>query len=262
MFNIPAGRFHIYLSRWWFLQLKPMQYLCTNCGHINENILCSNCGHQIDETEYEKLRDYAKRAVHYGYQYRVEYERQVSESGDVTVKYSLFQPETWYEWLAVAALSGLVGTYATDLVKFVGKQILSLLQSKIENQTLNNEEQKMVNFLSDSNQLNKFTIYIKNYYNGMPKVDKRVENAIIEEELAHMASEEMKDEFVEMLGRFDPNDTSKIGETFLKIATAAGKKRREKPSIEETRLLLKTLKKELKAEKKLKKKSKKKNKKK
>jgi len=234
-----------------------MEYLCTNCGHINQTINCSNCDYKINQEDYEKLREYAKRAVHYGYQYRVEYEKQVSENGNVNVKYSLFQPDTWYEWLAMAALSGLVGTYATDLVKFVGKQILSTLQPKIDNQTLNQEEQKIVNFLSDNNQLNKFTIYINNYYNGMPKVDKKVEEAIIEEELAHMASEDMKEEFIEMLSKFDPNDTSKIGETFLKIARAAGQKRREKPSIEETKQLLKDLKKKLKTEKKSKKKKKK-----
>lgn len=231
-----------------------MEYLCTNCGFINENLLCSNCDYEINQTEYEKLSEYVKRAVHYGYQYRVKYEKQVFESGSVRVKYSLFQPDRWYEWLAMAALSGLVGSYGTDLVKFIGKQILLSLQPKIDSQKLNQEEQKIVTFLLDNNQLNKFTIYINNYYNGMSNIDKNVEEAIIEEEFADIVGENIK-------YNIDPNGSIKIDWTFLKTARASSAtKRREKPNIEEIKLLLKLLKEELKAERKFKKKKKSKKK--
>ncbi|PWS33219.1 hypothetical protein [Pedobacter paludis] len=239
---------------------NSIKYLCTNCGHINDSLLCQNCQNRTDESEYKKLSDYARRAVYYGYTYRVEYEDQVSKNGEVTVKFSLFQPDTWHEWLAMAALSGFVGTYATDLVKYVGKQILTLLKPKIDNKTLTDKEQDMVNFLSDNNQLNKFTIYINNYYAGVSTIDKKVEEAIIEEEFADVASEEMKDEFANLLGKSDPNDKSGIIEVFRKIAKVAGQKRREKPSVDETRALLKILKKELKKDKQTKKKRKKKKK--
>src|SRR5262249_5303469 len=148
-----------------------MNFICTNCGTLNDNNIftCENCNVKIDENKYLKLKEYASRAAHYGYTYRIEYEKQVAELGEIQTKYSLIQPNIWYEWLAMAALSGVVGTYATDLVKYVAKQIIRHFKEKIENNNLTDEEQKLVNFISNNNTLNKFTIYINNYYNGLPK---------------------------------------------------------------------------------------------
>ena len=229
-----------------------MNFICTNCGQINDNesFICANCNTKIDEIEYFRLIDYARRAFHYGYSYRVEYEKQVAEHGEVQAKYSLFQPDQWYEWLAMAALSGAVGTYTTDLVKYVSKKILDMFSKKAAETGLSAEEQRTVDFLTDNGQLNKFSVYIIAYYNGLPRIDKRVEEAIIEEEMAHVASEDMREEFEQFLLNLDPNDKKGIGETFLKIARASGQKRREKPTIEQTKLLLKALKQDLKQEKK------------
>lgn len=238
-----------------------INFICTSCGTLNsgEDFVCLNCKTEINKDEYATLVDYSKRAVYYGYTYRIAYEKQVAEKGEVTLKPSLLQPDNYYEWLAVAAIAGVVGTYASDLVKHVAKQIINLLSEKIKQKTLNKEETKMINFLSDNNELNNFTIYIKNYYNGSPQLDKRVDDAIVEEELADTASKGMKEEFVRLLENFDANNKEKITETFTKIARAVGEKRWEKPTIEETTKLLKALKTELKKEKKARKKKKKNN---
>jgi hypothetical protein len=233
-----------------------MDFICTNCGAFDnsEDFICSNCHIQIDKNEYAELIDYSKRAVLYGYTYRIEYEHQIAKQGEINVKYSLVTPNTSYEWLAVAALSGLVGSYATTLVNYIAKKILNLLTEKSKQHPLNNEETKMITFLSDNNQLSKFTIYIKNYYDGLPKVDKRVEEAIIEEEFAHTASEDMKGEFEKLIDYVKLENKEKVNEIFLNIAKAAGKKRKNKPSKEQTKQLFKLLKTELKQEKKIRKK--------
>ncbi|HEY5593519.1 MAG TPA: hypothetical protein VIK55_21195 [Paludibacter sp.] len=224
-----------------------MEFICTNCGHINDNetFICENCKTQIVEEDYLNILEYAKRAVSFGYNYRTEYERQVFKTGEVSIKYSLLDPNTWYEWLAMASISGLIGTYATDLVKYVAKQILDLFKDKAKKRKLTEEEQEAVNFLSDNSKLNQFTIYINNYYNGLPKIDKRVEEAIIEEEIAHVVSEHMQGNLTEYLKNFKLDDKSQNGELFLEIARMVGQKRQEKPNLETTRELFKDLKHDL-----------------
>ena len=210
-----------------------MNYLCTQCGHINSNetLVCSKCDYQINLSEYEALRDYARVSVYYGYQYRNEYEAQVSKSGKIITRYSLIEPEVWYEWLAIAALGGIIGNYATDLVKYIGKQITDSLKEKIESNSLNKEEKNIINFLSDNRQINKLILYINGYYDEMPKVNEKVREAILEEIHADEVSSTLLEKF-----DFDSGKNIK------------GHKQIEKPSIEATIELFKTLKKEWKVE--------------
>ncbi|MEQ8715694.1 MAG: hypothetical protein RIC80_21935 [Cyclobacteriaceae bacterium] len=242
-----------------------MSFICTNCGRINENdsFKCSNCGELINREHYHQLLDYSKRALRYGYVYRQTYEDQVNTHGEITIKYSLTDPSTYYEWLVVAALSGLVGTLAVEIVKFVGKQILNILRKKEQHQPLDKDEKQLINFVSDNAQLNQFTIYIQNYYQGLPKVDKRVLEAIIEEEIAHAATDgdmlEESKKAMESLDFSDPESTVKFYRELFKVAA---QKRRERPNLEDSKKLFKELKKEIKQLKKSKKSKKKKKKKK
>jgi hypothetical protein len=211
----------------------------------------------MDSLEYEKLNKYSKRAVYYGYLYRMEYEKQVSENGVVNVHYSLYQPDIWYEWLAMAALGGLVGTYATDLVKYVANKLLIILREKAEKSTLSEKERNLIIFLSDNDQLNKFTFYINNYYDGMTNIHSEVEKAIKEEEHADGVSKAIEKKLEKVLKKSAKLDVNDFKAAYSEARMNQKKMHEEKPSIKEMEAIFKVLKKQLKKEKQLIKESKK-----
>jgi hypothetical protein len=240
-----------------------MDFLCTNCGKINfsviesENPHCSKCNTKLHTIEYENIINYASRAVHYGFDYRIEYEKQIVEEGEIKIMYSLLQPLNYLEWLAVSALSGLIGSFVTDLVKYVAIQIKEFLIDKSTKSELSNQEINVINIISDEKQLNQFILYIQNYYQGLQNVDKRVLDAITEEQMADVAASDLADKFSKMLMG---NDKQELQKVMLEIAKATNKKNSVKPDIEQTKKLLKELKKELKEQKEQKKKEKRKKK--
>ena len=240
-------------------------YLCTNCGIINiENStnFCINCEFEFDKEKYEKLTEYTDRATKYGYQYRVNYEKQVKEYGEVRIKYSLVDPSNFYHWLAAAALSGIVGTIAYDLVKSVAKQIYKIITSK--KTEITKSEKQILEIISDNSELIKFTNYIRQYYNGKAKIPKEALNAILEEELVHSLLDNHKGEFNEVMKKISeeksdkkPDFAKQFGGLYLEAAKSAGKKRKDKPKLKELKESMKILKKEIKESKKEKKKRKK-----
>jgi len=238
-----------------------MDFLCLNCGHININnktLRCDNCNNENDFKQQKKLTEYASCAVHYGYEYRIEYERQVSEKGEISVKYSLLNPSTYLEWIAVASLSGVVGNMVYDLVKHVAKQVYEKLTAKKEAGQLTHEEQNALTIVSDNATLNKFTVYIQSYYKGMPKIDKKVEWGILEEEIVHSITDGEVNKMEQIMKEVENGKDIKeaFGELFLEGAKKAAQKRREKPKLEELNATLKELKKDIKQLKKEKKKKK------
>ena len=154
-----------------------MYFLCLNCGEINQNeeLCCRNCGSELDTKEYNHLMEYSKRAFEYGFDYRLAYEEQVKNYGEVKVKFSLVSPENYQTWMAAAALSGMIGNLAYDLVKYVGKKIIEQLKTKEE--PLNYSEKIIIEIISDNNKLIQFTNYIQGYYKGNSKLNKEVEKA-------------------------------------------------------------------------------------
>ncbi|KXN97848.1 hypothetical protein LS48_14560 [Aequorivita aquimaris] len=240
-------------------------YLCTNCGVINldnSTNYCVNCNSEFDEEKYKQLTEYAERATKYGYQYRVEYEHQVEKFGKVKSKYSLIDPSNYYQWLAAAALSGIVGTIAYDLVKFVAKQIYKTITSK--KTEITDSDKQVLEFISNNAELIKFTNYIRQYYSGNAKIPKEALNAILEEELVHSLINNHKGEFNDVLKKMaddksdeKPDLAKHFGALYLEAAKSAGKKRKDKPKLNELKESMKVLKKEIKKAKKDKRKRKK-----
>ncbi|VVU99848.1 MULTISPECIES: hypothetical protein [Mesonia] len=240
------------------------RFLCTNCGFINidnSTCICTNCSTEIDTKSYSELMTYAGRASKYGYKYRTEYENQVAEFGEVRTQYSLLDPTTYYEWLAAAALSGMVGTVAYDLVKFVAQQIYKQITAK--NTVLTESDKSILDLISDNDELIKFSNYIRQYYKGNAKIPKKALNAILKEELVHSLLDNHKGEFNETIKQINidedkPLDVKKeFSHLLLQASKSAGRKRKEKPKLEELKKSLKKLKKEIKKTRKEKKKRKK-----
>lgn len=234
-------------------------FICTNCGVINDgniDLICQNCGNKIDKEFYSELRNYAHRAVHYGYDYRIEYEKQYEKHGEIKIMYSLLDPSSYYELIAIAALSGMVGNLAYDLVKAVASQIWKKLTSKKKEANLDNDEELLLELVSNNTKLNEFTVYVQAYYKNLKNVKIKVKHAIIEEEMADVASKDKVEDFKDALEE-DKLDLQKI---LMDVAREVGRKRFDKPKRKELKELFPVLKKELKAHKKSKKKSKNKKK--
>jgi hypothetical protein len=239
-------------------------FLCTNCGILNidnSNNICTNCQSEFDEKSYQKLITYASRATKYGYKYRTEYEKQVSEFGEVRSKYSLLEPSNYWEWLAVASLSGIVGTVAWDIVKFVARQIYNQINNKLSE--LTQSEKEVLELISNNDELLKFSNYIRQYYKGNAKIPEKALRAILEEELVHSLLDNHNDDFKETIKKIntdkkEPLNVEKDFGALLKQASkSAGRKRREKPKLEELKRSMKILKKDIKKARKEKKKKRK-----
>ena len=67
------------------------------------------------------LTSFAQEAARFGFRYRVHFEQQPPEEGDV---YPLLPPlPEWVEFAALAAISGIAGGVAYDVVKVVVRRI-------------------------------------------------------------------------------------------------------------------------------------------
>ncbi len=241
-----------------------MTFLCLECGHINEDnpeLICRPCQTPLNKELYELLVNYSNLAVTYGYDYRIQYEKQVKEHGKIIAKYSLVSPTNYYEWLAAAALSGLVGSMAYDLVKYVAKQIYATLNEKRKTIELEHKENEIFEIVADPAVLNKFVTYIQSYYNGSANIDKKAEAGVLEEELVHSLTENYPDEILKALEISNEGGKEALEKQFgvalIEAAKLASKKRGQRPSYKQLDNLLPILKKQIKADKKAKKKAKK-----
>jgi hypothetical protein len=227
--------------------------LCQNCATINEDGLqeCSTCKSRIDPIQVEKIVPFARYAAHYGYDYRSCYEEQVKETGEVHTKFSLLDPSNYFQLLAVVAISGYIGGATYDLVNYLGKQIISLVNKKSVKDDSDNE---IIEFLKDDEKVKKFARYCVDYYKGYPE-DKTVSDAIAEEEMADFASQEGNQEFIEAMGQLSPDDHEELLKSFTEIARGTAKKRNQiRPSNDDLGKLFKARKKEIKKERKKKRK--------
>ena len=220
-----------------------MNYVCLNCGSINKqnkSNICLSCSAVTNINEYRKLSKYSKNVVHYGYNYRVFYEEQLKKSGAIRKKASLINPTTYYEWLAVAVLGGVIGNFSYDILKQVVSQITESIKSKKQKTSLNTKEEELLLILSNKKELKKFEKYIIAYYKDFPRLNPLIKNVISEEEIADFIgfrySKYLKNKpNINDKDRFD--GFKKIFKQALAIQETKNKK---KPKIEVSKLITKT----------------------
>src|SRR5438067_20703 len=154
-----------------------MEFLCLNCGLINEgkNQPCIKCAKTNNQENYEKIMSYSKKACYYGYDYRIVFEEQVSQIGYVNEKANLPTPDNYQEFLAAAALSGFIGNFGYDLIKYLANQVKEKLLKKKGLEGVSYNDDETLKLVQDNNQLNKFAVYVRQYYKGLPNIDKKVE---------------------------------------------------------------------------------------
>jgi len=119
--------------------------------------------------------NYAMSSVYYGYDYRKKYDKQITEKGEITTVHALSDSATILNFLAVAALSGIIGGISYDAVKKIFRQILNLAKNCKEN-----IGQDKIEFYVD-NDIDIFIQMIKEFHFDFEGVSPAVKSEIIKE---------------------------------------------------------------------------------
>lgn len=161
--------------------MKPeiTQTICFNCAHLfqssNEIITCPECSFTIERDRYEKLINYASDAVEFGYHYRQTYEDDL-QAGELNVRHALVFDDIWI-FAGLAALSGIIGNAAYDVLKIVIRKLREKRAEVIEYDMV----QQALKNLENEEELRLFLQYILDYHNSLENVDAQVKGVIIEE---------------------------------------------------------------------------------
>jgi hypothetical protein len=129
----------------------------------------------IDKQRFDRLWWYASDAVKYGFAYRDAYEEDLRQ-GDLDQAYCLQPAGEVLTWVALAALSGIVGNGSTALIRSAIQRIVQ----KARREQLGRIERE-INVLIDDQKFAKFIQYLADYSSGLPDIDPRVKRAIVVE---------------------------------------------------------------------------------
>lgn len=167
--------------------------ICTQCAAVFDTpkqrpLTCPNCHSPLEESGYSRLVSYAHAAVQYGYAYRLVYEEQYETNRNLPKRYSIPISDV-LTFCALAAISGIVGNAAYDLIKAVINKILNQFeQQKTEDQIDEYEQQMQDDDISEMRQIinapelfEVFMSYLADFYDGMPGANPTVKGAIFEE---------------------------------------------------------------------------------
>lgn len=149
-----------------------MEYICLNCGRINESLTCPNCHYTISEEEYNEIIEKAQETIKYGYYYRKEAEK------NLNIHYDLLSPTNYLEWIAAAVLAGV----SYDLVKYFAIRIYNYIKDNLTS----NEKQysRIIDILNDETKFQEFVKYLQEYKDGLATLEEDKKKYIEEEILA------------------------------------------------------------------------------
>lgn len=168
---------------------KLSHTLCFSCAQIfpadaNDPKTCPSCGFSLASVIYHRIMTYAISAVYYGHDYRIAYERQLSKQGKITERYALPDSATLLCFCGAAALSGIIGGIAYDIVKKAMRAAID--RSRIIDKDIG---QPRVSLDKDAD-LDSFIQYIQEYYKDPESIDNAVRVEIEKEEIVWILSEE------------------------------------------------------------------------
>lgn len=152
--------------------------ICFHCASIyemedGEILICPVCGKSIQFSEYERQMQSIRQAVFGGWTSRVMYEN----AEDDGKRYYTEQCGEILNFIAVAAVSGVIGNVSTAILKKVYFKIGSYLKQSKKNC----EDETLIGFLESPEKIKKFSEYISAYYDEYDGADAKTKNAIMEE---------------------------------------------------------------------------------
>lgn len=156
--------------------------ICFACANIYDEVntkmmLCPYCGNRVCVEKYELILNEAREAVHYGWNYRLKYEKDLKEKGRIDTYYYLEQYEEIFNFIALAIASGIVGGFAYDVVK----KVITKISEFVKKNGSKEEKTKIFSLIDNDEDMRKFIQYIDEYYTCFEKIDDEVRNAIFEE---------------------------------------------------------------------------------
>ena len=159
---------------------KLSHIICFNCCAIYKakkslKIKCPECGYSPNRDMYSKIMNYGIAAAYYGHDYREKYEKQINKKGGIKTVYALPEPATILCFLAVAALSGVVGGISYDIVKSVFLKIIGNA-----NKIKKNIGQNKIKFKND-NSIKVFINQMNTFYLDLKDIDPLVKSEIEKE---------------------------------------------------------------------------------
>lgn len=159
---------------------KEKNILCFNCASIfpdnnNRTLNCPVCESSFERDLYLYMISYASEAATFGHAYRVAYEK-LHRCGNLKyTRHQIIVSDIW-TFAAVAALSGIIGNIAYDVVKLAIFNIIKSLQKKDESPSIS-----VPRLLRSTEGVDIFMNHIRDFCNNLDSIDPEVRNAIIEE---------------------------------------------------------------------------------
>ena len=169
--------------------MEQKEKICFACATIYEAqnadvLVCPHCGHQVSLKEYEKILNNVRAAVHYGWNYRLAYEKQLQEDGEIHTYYYLAPYEEIINYVALAIASGIIGGFAYDVVK----KVISKISEFAKNSGRNQDTEKLFALIENEENMKKFMLYMDEYYACFEAADETFRSAILEEMLVDQCS--------------------------------------------------------------------------
>lgn len=154
-------------------------FACANifAGNNAEVLECPCCGSRVSAENYELILNEAREAVYYGWDYRLKYEKDLEEKGRISTHYHLEQCEEVFNFIALAAASGIAGGLAYDTVKKVFTKVCAFVKQNGSPK----EKSKIFSLIHSRENMDKFMQYIDEYYRCFESINEEVREAIFEE---------------------------------------------------------------------------------
>lgn len=156
--------------------------ICFACASIYEGssgqfLSCPHCGHTVSSEQYESILQDARDAMYFGWNYRLQYEHDLEKQGTISTHYYLAPYEEIFNFIALAAASGIVGGFAYDVIKKVIRSIADFVKQWGSQK----QQSKIFALIDDEDKMKKFLQYIDEYYTCFENINEEVREAIFEE---------------------------------------------------------------------------------
>ncbi|MEQ1912237.1 MAG: hypothetical protein ABMA15_25680 [Vicinamibacterales bacterium] len=169
------------------LDALPPSVLCLRCAALHHRgatpLVCPVCGFEISPTDYSAIERYAREAAYFGYLYRQQFEKDFAKNPESEIRYYLVPPGEILTYLALVAVSGIIGGASWDLCKLAFQRIRARLSPT------DDERESTLRSELRGEAVDQFFEYMRDYHAGRLGSSNEVAAAVREERLAHRLTE-------------------------------------------------------------------------
>jgi hypothetical protein len=210
-------------------QLFSSPVLCMNCAKLNSRAealssICVECNATLDQRIHDDMFRYAFYAARYGYQYRNYYER--SNNGHPTGKPMLGSLDPIFTFIGIAAISGIIGGAAHDLVKHAITRILAQQRDGQNSENIIEwTESDIERYIED----------ISDYHKDLRGIQETIRNDLVEEMLGDAAAENprISRQLTKIMARstITKRDKKKAAKLYMRLASEISRKTKRIPRV-------------------------------